>query len=132
MPQYELCLIYKALQRPLLHTAIKRTAETILERGGIIRSFENLGKRALPYKMSAHKERHTEGNYFIVNFDSSGKQLEHMKEYLERDIDVIRPSFLRKEKEFRRPCLDGPCFWGELTEEKSKEVKRFMGKTEKL
>ena len=41
--------------------AIKRTSEAIAERGGLLRSFENIGPRTLPYRMHKHGERHSEG-----------------------------------------------------------------------
>lgn len=33
----------------------------ILQRGGIIRSFENLGYKSLPYRMKKKNEYHTNG-----------------------------------------------------------------------
>lgn len=43
--------------------SIKRGAELILSKNGIIRSFENLGFRNLPYKMKANDGHHTQGKY---------------------------------------------------------------------
>ena len=61
MPRYELALILKAMQRPETAAALKRTLEALRDRGAVARSLENLGERALPYKMSAHSQRHTRG-----------------------------------------------------------------------
>lgn len=47
---------------------LKRTVEALLERGAIVRNLENLGERALPYKISKHKERHKRGGYVVTPF----------------------------------------------------------------
>lgn len=49
---------------------LKRTVEALLERGAIVRNLENLGERALPYKISKHKERHKRGGYVVTPFPS--------------------------------------------------------------
>ncbi|KAI0236850.1 28S ribosomal protein S6, mitochondrial [Lamellibrachia satsuma] len=123
MPRYELTLILKALERPELVKAIKRSAEAVMERGGIVRSFENLGTRELPYRMFAHVGREKRGTYFLVNFDSPGTPLISLLDHLQRDLDIIRPRILRKEEEVTRPCEKGPCDFGELDEEKKRTVK---------
>lgn len=35
-------------------TTLKRTANAIFDKGGIIRKLENLGSRDMPYKTSVH------------------------------------------------------------------------------
>ena len=47
--------------------AIKKGAETIINRGGIIRKFENLGYNKLPYRMKHHTEIFSEAKYLLVN-----------------------------------------------------------------
>ncbi|NP_001376373.1 28S ribosomal protein S6, mitochondrial isoform 2 [Gallus gallus] len=61
MPRYELALILKAMQRPETAAVLKRTVEALMERGAIVRNLENLGERALPYKISKHNHRHRRG-----------------------------------------------------------------------
>ncbi|OWK00574.1 MRPS6 [Cervus elaphus hippelaphus] len=46
---------------PETAAALKRTLEALMDGGAVVRSLENLGERALPYKMSAHSQRHTRG-----------------------------------------------------------------------
>jgi ribosomal protein S6 len=41
--------------------SIKRGAELILSKNGVIRSFENLGFKNLPYKIKANSAHHTHG-----------------------------------------------------------------------
>ncbi|KAK7503312.1 hypothetical protein BaRGS_00005577 [Batillaria attramentaria] len=114
MPSYELSLIVKAMQRPELAQVLRRSCETVLGRGGVIRNMENLGHKTLPYKMSVHGQRHTTASYFLVHFDSSVNILPDVKDELKRDVDIVRHSIFRADEEFVRPCLKGPCQFGEL------------------
>merc|ERR1719367_2259583 len=74
---------------------------------------ENLGTKPLPYKMTRHGNRHYEGSYILVKFDSPTSLLKHVEEELHRDTDVIRKNIFDDE-EFVKPCLTGPCLFGEL------------------
>ncbi|GLD68540.1 28S ribosomal protein S6, mitochondrial [Lates japonicus] len=65
MPRYELALILKAMQRPETAATLRRTVETLMERGAVVRDLENLGERLLPYKITKHNERHSRGAYFL-------------------------------------------------------------------
>ena len=42
---------------------LRRTALSIMEKGGVVRKMENLGEQELPYRMRAHAEWHTHGRY---------------------------------------------------------------------
>nr|XP_036286165.1 28S ribosomal protein S6, mitochondrial [Pipistrellus kuhlii] len=95
MPRYELALILKVMQRPETAAALKRTIEALMDRGAVVRNLENLGERALPYRISAHSQRHTRGGYFLVDFYSPTTTVESMMEHLSRDIDVIRRNIVR-------------------------------------
>lgn len=104
MPRYELVLILKAMQRPETASALKRTLETLLARGAVVRALENLGERVLPYKMHAHNQKHSRGGYFVVDFHAPPTLVETIMEHLSRDTDVIRPNIVkhpltREEKE---------------------------------
>ncbi|XP_043110812.1 28S ribosomal protein S6, mitochondrial [Puntigrus tetrazona] len=98
MPRYELCVILKAMQRPETAAALRRTVETLLERGAVVRALENLGDRRLPYKISKHDSRHTHGGYFSVDFHSSPGIVSELLNHLERDVDVLRPTVLKKDE----------------------------------
>lgn len=99
MPRYELCLILKAMQRPEIAAVLRRTVETLFERGAIVRGLDNLGERRLPYKISKHDCRHSQGGYFSIDFHSSPNIISGLLEHLERDIDVLRPTVLKKDIE---------------------------------
>ncbi|XP_075351070.1 small ribosomal subunit protein bS6m [Mycteria americana] len=95
MPRYELALILKAMQRPETAAVLKRTVETLMEKGAIVRNLENLGERSLPYKISKHKERHRRGGYFLIDLEGPPSIVSTMMDHLGRDIDVIRRAFIK-------------------------------------
>lgn len=66
-----------------------------MDRGAIVRSLENLGERALPYKMRSHSQQHRRGGYFLVDFHAPPTAVESVMDHLSRDTDVIRPSIVR-------------------------------------
>ncbi|XP_023094545.1 28S ribosomal protein S6, mitochondrial isoform X2 [Prionailurus viverrinus] len=80
---------------PETAAALKRTIEALMDRGAVVRSLENLGDRALPYKISAHSQRHSRGGYFLVDFYAPTTAVESIMEHLSRDIDVIRPNVVK-------------------------------------
>ncbi|XP_015737470.1 28S ribosomal protein S6, mitochondrial isoform X2 [Coturnix japonica] len=95
MPRYELALILKAMQRPETAAVLKRTVEALMERGAIVRNLENLGERALPYKISKHNHRHRRGGYFLVDLEGPPSIVSTMMDHLGRDIDIIRRAFTK-------------------------------------
>ncbi|XP_056105738.1 28S ribosomal protein S6, mitochondrial [Rhinichthys klamathensis goyatoka] len=99
MPRYELSVILKAMRRPETAAVLRRTVETLFERGAVVRGLENLGERRLPYNISKHNCLHTHGGYFSVDFHASPKILSGLLDHLERDIDVLRPTVLKKDVE---------------------------------
>lgn len=122
MPRYELCLILRCFERPEMVSAIKKATETILQRGGVLRSIENLGQRELPYRMFNHGQKHSHGNYVIAHFDSSIESMHTLRSTLSRDTNLIRSKLLRKEEEVSRPCEHGPCDFGEMDNEMRKRL----------
>ncbi|XP_054556272.1 28S ribosomal protein S6, mitochondrial isoform X1 [Talpa occidentalis] len=80
---------------PETAAALKRTLEALMDRGAVVRTLENLGERALPYKMCSHSQRHSRGGYFLVDFHAPTTTVESMMEHLSRDTDVIRPTIVR-------------------------------------
>ncbi|XP_037933647.1 probable 28S ribosomal protein S6, mitochondrial [Teleopsis dalmanni] len=104
MPIYEVALCMRQMNRPELISAIKRTAVCILDNGGILRKLENLGTRALPYKISKHNLVHREGNYFNIIFNSSPQKIDDLREEFERDVDVIRQNIFKVEEPQKYMC----------------------------
>ncbi|XP_014013464.1 small ribosomal subunit protein bS6m [Salmo salar] len=99
MPRYELALIVKAMQRPETAALLRRTVETLMERGAVVRGLENLGEKLLPYKISKHNERHSRGGYFLIDFHAAPGIVTGLLDHLERDIDVVRPTVLKNDPE---------------------------------
>ncbi|XP_030380156.1 probable 28S ribosomal protein S6, mitochondrial [Scaptodrosophila lebanonensis] len=104
MPSYELALVLRQMPRPELISAIRRTAECILDSGGIIRKLENLGTRALPHKVSEHGVVHREGTHFNIAFDTSPTKIADLKEEFGRDIDIIRRHVFKIEEPEKFKC----------------------------
>ncbi|XP_023597095.1 small ribosomal subunit protein bS6m [Trichechus manatus latirostris] len=82
-------------KQPETAAALKRTLEALMDRGAVVRNLENLGERALPYKMSAHSQQHVRGGYFLVDFYAPTTTVESIMEHLSRDTDVVRPNVVR-------------------------------------
>ncbi|TSN48512.1 Prosaposin [Bagarius yarrelli] len=99
MPRYELALVLKAMQRPETAATLKRTVETLMERGAVVRNLENLGERRLPYKIRKHNQRHTHAGFFLIDFHASPSIMTYLLNHLERDVDVVRQTVLKKETE---------------------------------
>ncbi|XP_029306017.1 small ribosomal subunit protein bS6m [Cottoperca gobio] len=97
MPRYELALILKAMQRPATTAALRRTVETLMERGAVVRDLENLGERVLPFKITKHNQIHVRGTYFMVDFYAAPNILTSFLDHLNRDVDVVRPTVLKKD-----------------------------------
>lgn len=85
-------------------SVLKRTAESILDKGGIIRQLQNLGSRALPYKISEHGLVHREGTYFTINFDAAPSKIADVREELGRDIDIVRKHIFKVEEPEKYEC----------------------------
>ncbi|XP_054456177.1 28S ribosomal protein S6, mitochondrial [Anoplopoma fimbria] len=108
MPRYELALILKAMQRPGTAAALRRTVETLMERGAVVRDLENLGERLLPYKITKHNERHSRGAYFLLGFYAAPSILPSLLNHLHRDVDVVRPTVLKKDDQVPSSNCCGP------------------------
>ncbi|XP_070569110.1 small ribosomal subunit protein bS6m-like [Ptychodera flava] len=109
MPRYELSLILRVLDRSETIAAMRRVGEAIIERGGLIRAIENLGEKNLPFKMISHSQGYRSGRYIIMEFEGKPTIVKSMREYLRRDVDVIRPGVLKLDPYKKtRPECDGP------------------------
>ena len=60
-------------------------------------------------------------SYFIIKFDSSALKMFQLQRFYRReDENIIRVGIVLNEDEPRRPCLDGPCRFGEIFPEHDK------------
>ncbi|XP_071497304.1 small ribosomal subunit protein bS6m-like [Diadema antillarum] len=99
MPGYEVALIMRVMRRPEMVDALKRSLTEVMNNGGIVRKIENLGEKRLPYRMRAHRQNFSHGQYFVVDFDGPPTIVPPVMEYFRRDIDIIRPTVLRRDTE---------------------------------
>ncbi|XP_014289458.1 small ribosomal subunit protein bS6m [Halyomorpha halys] len=99
MPSYELALLTRTLSKPDIVGILKRTANSIFDCGGFIRSIENLGRRPMPFKTSIHGVVHREANYFILLFDAPPSKLDALKHEYNRDVDIIRSKIYKVQPE---------------------------------
>ncbi|XP_010143669.1 PREDICTED: 28S ribosomal protein S6, mitochondrial [Buceros rhinoceros silvestris] len=94
-PYEEVRFCFQLPSQPETAAVLKRTVEALMERGAVVRNLENLGERSLPYKISKHKERHRRGGYFLIDLEGPPSIVSTMMDHLGRDIDVIRPTFIK-------------------------------------
>ncbi|KAM9365677.1 small ribosomal subunit protein bS6m isoform 1-T3 [Pholidichthys leucotaenia] len=97
MPRYEMALILKAMQRPETAAVLRRTVETLMARGAVVRDLESLGERRLPYRITKHNQSHSRGSYFLIDFYAAPDILISLLDHLHRDVDVVRPTVLKKD-----------------------------------
>jgi len=102
MPGYELSVIYRMMAKPELVSVVRRTAEAIIDRGGLVTKFENMGFRTLPHKMIAHDHQHWKGSYMLIRFSASPRKIEELIDLYKRDIDIVK-SFIMREERFVSP-----------------------------
>jgi small subunit ribosomal protein S6 len=114
MPTYELAILLRQMPRvsqrqhspslrhnltdspqPDVISTLKRAADAIFTRGGLIRKLENLGHRELPYKISEHGLVHRQASYFTIQFDTPPQAIFDLQEEYGRDVDIIRRRIFR-------------------------------------
>ena len=78
------------LTRSALVTILKNTAKIITERGGVVRSLDNLGVRHLAYMMKRHQTVATVGRYVRVQLDCGPDVVEHLEHAAKNDESVLR------------------------------------------
>lgn len=136
MPSYEIAVIVRsALDRPQLKDVMKSACKHIIKEGGLVKQMENLGHRELPHPAKAHSMKHTHGHYFCIQFDSGTKTMSKIAEIYKQTPEIVRIGIVKLQPEPRRPCLDGPCLFGELpnpdhdkTAYKRRVLQRFKNK----
>ncbi|KAJ2449057.1 translocase of outer mitochondrial membrane [Coemansia sp. RSA 2336] len=70
---------------------LKKSALTVLDRGGAVRGFVNIGReQMLPYRMKRHMEYHTHGSFWLMHYFSNPKTSQVLLDQLKLDARVIR------------------------------------------
>nr|CAG4641348.1 EOG090X0IQO [Eulimnadia texana] len=104
MPSYELSLLLRSMTKPELVATLKRTAEGIIDRGGVLTKFHSLGESALPYRITAHNQPHKKGSYFLMQFRAPPSLIEDLKDSLVRDVDIVRPFIIKTQDKPKHEC----------------------------
>ncbi|XP_021931157.1 probable 28S ribosomal protein S6, mitochondrial isoform X2 [Zootermopsis nevadensis] len=120
---------------PELISTLRRTADAIFNKGGIIRKVENLGTRNLPYKMSAHGSVHKQGSYFVFQFICPPSSLHNLEEEYGRDVDIVRRRIFKMETPEEFECtlheeIKPPAYRKDVQKmiEESKKIDKYKFK----
>nr|CAH7753382.1 unnamed protein product [Callosobruchus chinensis] len=104
MITYELLILFRLMPKPELRSALKRTADTIFEQGGIIRKLENLGTKDLPFKTSVHGVVYKKANHFLFEFNAPPSSIANLFDEYIRDVDVVRRRLYKKNEPVHFEC----------------------------
>lgn len=130
MITYELCLLLRTMPKSQLKSTIKRTAQAIFDKGGIIRRIENMGTRDMPFKTSVHGVVYNKASYYLMEFNVSPQHVEDLGEEYGRDVDIVRKSIFKKQALSEVPA----CTLEEEMQPPSyrKDVQELISKAEQL
>ncbi|ENN73559.1 probable 28S ribosomal protein S6, mitochondrial [Dendroctonus ponderosae] len=93
---YELMLLLRVMPKPEVKQVLRRVADHIFAKGGIIRKLENLGTRDMPYRTGAHGVMYNKASYFLCEFNAPPSHIEVLLDEYGRDVDVIRRRIYKK------------------------------------
>lgn len=79
-----------------LKPILRRTADAIFNRGGVIRKIENLGTKETPFRISANGVVYKNASYFLYEFHIPPSTLYDFKDELHRDVDIVKQSIYKK------------------------------------
>ncbi|CAO1631836.1 unnamed protein product [Parajaminaea phylloscopi] len=96
MPLYELlCVSAFTPSSAPLRDLIKSTSRLVVDNGGVVRGMQYWGRRHLPQRAKRHQQYHTEGDYFLMHFDTSPPVLSHLSSRLRADPRVVKWTTLK-------------------------------------
>eukprot|EP01137_Pigoraptor_chileana_P004009 Opistho-2@2558 len=109
MPTYELSMLVRyAINQAQAAILVKQVAETVLAKGGIVRTISNLSTDTLPYRIRSPVTRqwHVSARHLTMTFDASPKWVKEVPATAGTSADIVR-TFLVKvqtpELDARRP-----------------------------
>ncbi|KAI9030055.1 30S ribosomal protein S6 [Phycomyces nitens] len=96
MPFYELVCIARAhLVESNLKDLIKSSASQVLQRGGVVRGFDNWGEMKIPHRIKRHQAYFNEGQYWVMHFDANPLIVKDLSKNLLVDSRVLRHTFIK-------------------------------------
>ena len=87
-----------ALVRTQLVELLRHTCTIITERGGVIRSVDNIGIRHMAYMMKRHDMVATVGRYIRLQVDCSPETLKTLNHEAANNESVLRWSFIKQKE----------------------------------
>ncbi|EIE76330.1 hypothetical protein G6F46_002484 [Rhizopus delemar] len=96
MPFYELvCIARHNIVESNLKDLLKTSAKQVLNRGGVVRGFDNLGDMKIPHRIKRHQEYFTDGRYWTMHFDANPLVVQDLGKKLAVDTRVLRHTFIK-------------------------------------
>ena len=108
MPCYKLLLVAtpRATKTELL-TTFRKIGREIVDRGGVIRGFKNLGIRHLPQKMRRHGQICNEARFIEMKTDCSSEARSLVDMILKDEIPVLRWDMSKVKLQPHKPLTYG-------------------------
>ncbi|CAG8460823.1 14547_t:CDS:2 [Ambispora leptoticha] len=78
-----------------LKDLVRTSAKFVLERGGVVRGFENWGVLRLPTRTRRHQEYFEDGHYWLMHFDCNPIVMRELQKRFSGDPRVIRGNFVK-------------------------------------
>jgi len=110
MPLYELVVISAHFKEFFhLKDLVRASATHVMTNGGVVRSLNSMGTRLLEQRMRAHKQLHTQGDYWTMRFDASPILMKSLQKRLVQDPRVVRQTTIKlgeKLEEVTKPLFN--------------------------
>ncbi|KAL9548404.1 hypothetical protein PS6_006621 [Mucor atramentarius] len=103
MPFYELvCIARHNIVESNLKDLLKTSAKQVINRGGVVRGFDNWGDMKIPHRIKRHQEYFTDGSmliqefrYWAMHFDANPLIIQELGKKLAVDTRVLRHTFIK-------------------------------------
>ncbi|RIA91374.1 30S ribosomal protein S6 [Glomus cerebriforme] len=93
---YELiCIARAGLMEANFKDLVRNSAKHVLERGGVVRGFENWGEMPLAKRTRRHQEYHTRGHFWLMHFDTNPVVIAELRKMFNNDPRVIRGNIVK-------------------------------------
>ncbi|CAI2165258.1 16394_t:CDS:2 [Funneliformis geosporum] len=93
---YELlCIARAGLMEANFKDLVRKSAKHVLERGGVVRGFENWGEVSLPTRTRRHQEYHDRGHFWLMHFDTNPVVISELRKIFNNDPRVIRGNIIK-------------------------------------
>ncbi|PWY77374.1 hypothetical protein BO70DRAFT_363315 [Aspergillus heteromorphus CBS 117.55] len=109
---YELIAIVRPGSLHEVREIARHAGTLVLRSGGVVRGFTNWGTFRLPKPTTKHQARYTDGQHFIMRFDTAGPVQSAIRRTLALDPRMIRFSVVKlgdKLEEVKH--VDGKVEW---------------------